>query len=176
MSHLKRALTAIVVSGAASLPVAPLHAEGASYEMRAYTNQPGGPELMAGDYDAAIEAATVRAWIPDGTSRLGISTNLCVAYTIERQFAEAEAACAKALDLAGSLERTRTLGARVREETAKALINRGVLRAVASDPAGAASDFRRALSVRAEAEVAASNLAYLDASPSLNPAVADAGN
>lgn len=173
-NRIERALLTVAAAMAVIAAPAAARADEPSYEMRAYTNQPGGIELLAGDYDAAIDAAAGLAGRGDSESRLGASTNLCVAYTVTRALEAAEAACAEALDLAERADAGMRLTARRGDETAKALINRGVLRAVTGDPAAAASDFRAASAAGAEHSAATRNLAYLETATTYSAAIADA--
>ena len=145
-------------------------------EMISYSNAPGGAEIAAGDYDAAIAAASGRLWRLNTDSALIASTNLCVAYTMTREIAAAEAACAEALALARSVDRASRNSGRVTqpEATARALINRGVLHAVAGDPLLAAADFREAGRVSGAWEVPQRNLELLEGTAAFPQAVAAA--
>jgi Flp pilus assembly protein TadD len=112
------------------------------YEMTFYDARPGGAEIVSGDYDAAIAAAR-RGQALDADSRLVAATNLCVAYTVQRAFAEAEKSCGYAVNLAITADRRPRLR-RGESAGAKALSNRGVLRALRGDAERAFADFRRA--------------------------------
>jgi hypothetical protein len=151
-----------------------LHAEDKiSYEMASYSDWPGGEEIAARDYDAAIAKARRHAWLDD-TTALVATTNLCVAHTVKRELPAAAVACTKALSLARRVD-SGTHAKHPRESaTAKALLNRGVLRAVSGDSLGAASDFRTAAGLRTAREAAVRNLAALEASPAHRLALADA--
>jgi hypothetical protein len=102
------------------------------------------------------------------------ATNLCVAYTVTRELDRAFEACAEALTLARRVDKGTS--ARFRSTaTARALTNRGVLRAVSGDTLGAAADFREA--ARSSDWAAPSrNLAYLESSPAHRLALARAAN
>ncbi|HEX7060477.1 MAG TPA: hypothetical protein VF200_00815 [Woeseiaceae bacterium] len=118
---------------------------GAEYELSSYTDPPGGAEIARGDYAAAITAASRRVRWPGVETALVAATNLCVAHTVRREFEAATAPCNEAVALARRSEPTRGVHARTNTALARALSNRGVLRALAGDPEGAARDFRAAL-------------------------------
>ena len=64
-----------------------MHAEEKiTYEMTSYSDWPGGEEIAARDYDAAIAKASRHAWL-DETIALVATTNLCVAHTVKRELA-----------------------------------------------------------------------------------------
>jgi hypothetical protein len=132
--------------------------------MMSYSNSPGGEQIAARDYDGAIARTSRRSWL-DETTALVATTNLCVAHTVKRELTEADVACSKALSLARSADAGTHGKFRRDSATAKALLNRGVLRAVGGDALGAASDFRAAAGMRAVGDSAARNLAALEASP-----------
>jgi hypothetical protein len=159
-------ITALSVASAASA---------ASLEMGSYLNAPGGVEIEAGDYDAAIASALSPAWRHDVEGALIAATNLCVAYTIKRELEGAFAACEEALTHARRVDKA--TGARLRASaTARALTNRGVLRAVTGNSIGAASDFREAARSSGKWGAPTRNLAYLESSPTHRLAMARASN
>jgi hypothetical protein len=165
-----------MVMGFAAFSVASVAsaASAAALEMGSYSNAPGGAEIEAGDFDAAIVSASNPSWRKGVEGALIAETNLCVAYTVKRELEGAFAACEKALTLARRVDKA--TGARFRESAAaRALTNRGVLRAVTGDSAGAADDFREA--ARSSKWAAPSrNLAYLESSPTHRLAMARAAN
>lgn len=145
-----------------------------AYEMGAYTNRPGGRQLLAGNYDAAIESASSTIWSRNETDALVAQTNLCVAHTVKREFTEAYDACDEALTLAKRADRSY---ARLRRsEMAKALTNRGVLRAISGDAIGAARDFREAAGLGSKWSAPSRNLAHLESSAAYRLAVAQASS
>ena len=152
------------VIGATALSITSLNAR-AEFEMGSYLDAPGGQEIEAGDYDAAIALASGPMWRHDAETELGAATNLCVAYTVKSEFKAAEGACAEALTLARRADKA--TGARLRGNlsTARALTNRGVLRAVTGDSLSAARDFRAAERLGGEWDAPSRNLAYLESSP-----------
>jgi tetratricopeptide (TPR) repeat protein len=173
LRKLKRSLLSCVVAGVTALSIAST-ASAASLEMGSYSNPPGGKEIEARDFDAAIAAAARPSRRFDSEEALIASTNLCVAYTIEREFDAAEAACAEALTL--SRRADRVPGTRIRKNaaTARALTNRGVLRALTGDSLSAAADFREAERLNPTWDAPSRNLAYLESSPAHRLAMARA--
>ncbi len=148
-----------------------------SLEMISYSNAPGGAEIAAGDYDAAIAEASSRLWRLSSEAALIASTNLCVAYTMKGEVEAAEGACDEALSRARSADHAaRSSGRRVTrgEATARALTNRGVLHAVVGDALLAAADFREAERVSGAWEVPGRNLEFLESSASLPQTLASA--
>jgi hypothetical protein len=130
------------------------------YEMTFYDARPGGAEIATEDYDAAIATARIRRW-RDGNYRLVAMTNLCVAYVMKRAFEQAERSCGEAVSLASSADRSPWLR-RGESATAKALNNRGVVRALRGDAQRASADFRRAALHASAWEVPARNSRTLD--------------
>jgi hypothetical protein len=163
--------SAVAVIGVTSLSMA----SAASLEMGSYSNAPGGKEIEAGNYDAAIALASTPIARHDLEGALVAATNLCVAYTVERELDRAYEACAEALTLARRVDKATS--ARFRSTaTARALTNRGVLRAVSGDTLGAAADFREAARSSGNWAAPSRNLAYLESSPAHRLALARAAN
>jgi hypothetical protein len=148
-------------------------AEGAAaYELASYSNGPGGKELAMRDYAAAIARASV-AGAADLQTRLVAATNLCVAQTASRAFAGARSSCDRAVELARRVDGAEQRGIRRgTPATARALSNRGVLRALSGDPTGAGRDMRAAAMESGAWSGAAQNLAHLESSPSYRVALA----
>jgi hypothetical protein len=143
--------------------------------MGSYSNAPGGKAIEAGNYDAAIVLASIPIARHDLEGALIAETNLCVAYTVKRELDRAYEACAKALTLARRVDNA--TAARFRSAaTARALTNRGVLRAVSGDTLGAAADFREAARSSGNWTAPSRNLAYLESSPTHRVALARAAN
>jgi hypothetical protein len=148
-------------------------AEGAAaYELASYSNGPGGKELAIGDYAATIARTSVAAG-PDLLTRMIAATNMCVAQTATRAFAAARTSCDRAVELARQVDGPMQRGIRQRTSaTARALSNRGVLRALSGDPTSAARDLRAAAPGSGSWQGAAQNLARLQSSPSYRVALA----
>jgi hypothetical protein len=130
---------------------------------------------MAAEYEAAIAAAS-RNHAMAAETQLGASTNLCVAYTLTREFEQALAPCNKAVSMAGAFRHTVLLSSASREVLAKALSNRGVLRALSNDTAGASADFEKATAMQRSWAAANANLTRLKDMPSYSAAVARASS
>ena len=164
-------LSFIAIVGVTSLSVA----SAASLKMGSYSNAPSGKEIEAGNYDAAIVLARTPIARHDVEAALIAATNLCVAYTVKRELDGAYEACGEALTLARRVDKA--TGARFRSTaTARALTNRGVLRAVSGDTLGAAADFREAARSSGNWAAPSRNLAYLESSPTHRLALARAAN
>src|SRR5262245_10752740 len=76
------------------------HADETSFELRYYANYPGGNELAAHDYAAAIAAASWAERADDPLTALIGSTNLCVAYAMTGALRRASKSCDAAVTLA----------------------------------------------------------------------------
>lgn len=176
-THKNRALPFVLsIAMTASVVSAHANADETSFEMSAYENSPGGPEVMAGAYAAAITAARTRVGPVDFTFRLVAVTNLCVAYTVERQLEKASAACDEAVVLARSVDDDRIGSHRDRAALAKALSNRGVQRALAGRTAAAADDFHEAMELGGGWPAPGRNLAHLETKASYRVARTEAAS
>lgn len=155
-----------------------LHAEEDKlyYTLTAIEDASYGEEVVAGDYDTAIEGILSSAKV----RRAGFEaqTNLCVAYTRSGDFEKAGASCDAALvalEKRGRRSEPTGLAAyqsrRVKERyLALALSNRGVLRAISGEPVLARQDFVQAAELRYGLDVADLNLAKLGATPATRAA------
>ena len=102
-----------------------------AFELSITEESLGGNEIMAGEYASAIETILTTASLD---SKYVKSTNLCAAYTAQKEFSLAESQC----NLALHLSKWDSVGARLdgrahlsrREKNAMALINLGVLHAL----------------------------------------------
>jgi hypothetical protein len=151
-----------------------LAADPISYEMVAYTDGVGSDKLFARRYEDAI--ATVSTYRGETLEdRLIASTNLCVAYTSVRDFAAADDACSSALKIARRVDVVPGSRLRHNTETAKALSNLGVLKALQGDIGGAASDFRKAARMT-RWDGPQRNLAYLEFASEDGPRFAQTSN
>jgi hypothetical protein len=162
---LARKKTLLLLLGlAANCALSGAHADGTSFELRYYANSPGGSELAAHDYAAAISAAFGAGAAVDAFTALIGATNLCVAYTKTGAFKEASKSCDAAVALARRADTPSARGIARESATAHALSNRGVLRALRGDAAGAVSDLRAAGKSIGSSQVPARNLAHLESS------------
>jgi hypothetical protein len=156
-------LSAAVANGAWSLAA---RADGkSSMELGFYSNWPGGKELAAHDYGAAIAAASSVGVGADSTTALVGATNLCVAYTMTKAFREAVESCDTAVTLARQIDGPASRSLSPLGATARALSNRGVLRALSGDVAGAAKDLQAAVRSQGSSGAPERNLEYLASSP-----------
>jgi Flp pilus assembly protein TadD len=139
-------------------------AEATSFELGAYLNQPGGKQIAERDYASAIRSASLWKSAPGAIDPLVAATNLCVAYTATGAFSEARGACDRAVELARREDAGTSLRSRGETATSRALSNRGVLRALTGNSAGAASDLRAAAKLKTPWSAVERNLAYLESS------------
>lgn len=104
------------------------------FELQIVGNSPGGSEIVAGDYAAAIEQIRTT---PSLHSKYVRNTNLCVAYTAQGEFTLAEPTCKAALQAARStstgLQNTNRARIANKNDQAMAMNNLGVLRALQGD-------------------------------------------
>lgn len=125
------------------------------YEMTYVANQAEGNLVADGRYQRAIDRLAAN---PDDP--VVNSLNLCVAQTLAGRHRDARRSCNRAVDL--SEQAARSAPADRRDEHhrtwAIALSNRGVLRAIRGQQ-GAEDDFRLAIELQAQPEIAARNLA-----------------
>jgi len=156
-------LSAAVANGLWSLAA---RADGkSSLEIGYYSNGPGGKELAVHDYAAAISAASSVGVGADSTTALIGATNLCVAYTMTKAFREAVESCDAAVTLARQVDGPESRSLSPAGATARALSNRGVLRALSGDVAGAARDLQSAVRSPGRSGTPERNLEYLASSP-----------
>jgi hypothetical protein len=165
---LARKKIALLLSAAFANGVGSLAAradEKSSMELGYYSNWPGGKELAAHDYAAAIAAASSVGVGADSTTALVGATNLCVAYTMTKAFREAVESCDAAVTLARQVDGPTSRSLPRPDATARALSNRGVLRALSGDVAGAARDLQSAARSQGSLKAPERNLGYLASSP-----------
>jgi hypothetical protein len=156
-------LSAAVANGALSLSA---RADGkSSLELGYYSNWPGGKDLAAHDYAAAIAAASEVGVGADSTTALVAATNLCVAYTMTKAFRLAVESCDAAVTLARQVDGPAARSVSPPGATARALSNRGVLRALSGDLTGAARDLQSAARSQGRSTTPERNLEYLASSP-----------
>jgi hypothetical protein len=165
---LARKKTALLLSAAvanAAWSVAARADGKSSLELGYYSDWPAGKELAAHDYSAAVAVALAVGAGPDSTTALVGATNLCVAYTMTKAFHEAVESCDAAVALARQVDGPASRALSPPAATARALSNRGVLRALSGDVAGAAKDLQSAARSDGSAKAPQRNLEYLASSP-----------
>ena len=168
----KRSFALLTLSLASAWSFAATAADATSFELGSYLNSPGGKQIVARDYAAAIKSASLAATYGAGLDPLVGATNLCVAYTATGAFAEAREACERAVEMARREDSFASTRFPSNSATSRALSNRGVLRALIGDSAGAASDFRAAVKVTDAWPAAKRNLAHLETTPAYRVALA----
>lgn len=135
------------------------------YEMAAIEDSAHGQQVISGNYHAAI--AELDGARPKSNRHFAASTNLCVAYTITKQFDQAASACEAAIAAREHVKyparwfNTEVTRTKARDK-AIALLNRGVLKAVTGDTEGARQDFENANRLKTMVD-ARDNLLRLDA-------------
>jgi tetratricopeptide (TPR) repeat protein len=148
-----------LLSGAAS-------AHGAHrFVFTAYGDAPGGAQVLAGRYRAALEDVKNYGGIADHDPA-ATNTNRCVAYSMTLSWREARAACDAAVRAAGEESNGGPgwTGAVVADEErlAIAYANRAVMHWMSNDQAAARRDLRKALALSPKADFVARNVAALD--------------
>ncbi|MGI9287029.1 MAG: hypothetical protein ACR2P1_16715 [Pseudomonadales bacterium] len=133
------------------------------YVMAVHNHAPGHKQIEAGDYDKAIAVSLNARRAPPW--KVSAETNLCVSYTVLKQYDRAQRACTKAIHAARS-DRRLYLSLRRDSGTVLAQLycNRGVLKAISEDLEGAAKDFSKARHYNADSEQYAVNYARLQKS------------
>lgn len=120
-----------------------------SRSLTIYSDVAGASEILAGDHANAINLMLAARSI--GETKILLSNNLCVAYTLSQQLELAGVACDRAVYEA---EQSRNYGdwfqRRVsfrakREYKARAFANRSILRTLSGDSIGAARDLDSAI-------------------------------
>ncbi|MGI9221189.1 MAG: hypothetical protein ACR2QS_09160 [Woeseiaceae bacterium] len=120
-----------VVFAALLLASTPSIATAEAWELRTTPNAvPGTHEIEAGKIDKAIRLSN--AWLPHVAKkeRGSVLTNLCIGYTLKKEFDRAEAYCDQAVEQSSN----KTVSYN----------NRGVLKALQGDYEGAVQDFAEA--------------------------------
>ena len=136
------------------------------YVMNYFSDSAQGAAVEDGAYEVVINKLTKKN--ARGARRIADQVNLCVAYTKTKQLDKAVTACDQALAMAGRRPmRPNSVGFyhadkhRGNEQRAIALVNRGVLHAVAGDDDMAKAMFEKADGLDVEVEAAALNLLVL---------------
>ena len=134
-----------------------------AYRMAVIKDDAYGRMLLSGDYETGI--AKISSYNKKRAKTFEAKNNLCVAYTLTRQFDEAAPACDEALTISERYSRHgySPVSSHGTRDLALAYSNRGVLRAVTGDFVGARQDFEFAATVDDDIDVATANLKWLDA-------------
>lgn len=134
-----------------------------AFRMMAITNASAGGLVVKGKYQAAIRRLQARESARD---TFELHNNLCVAYTKTGEVEKAAQSCEAAIRASGINQEQGWYGSRIEKQrtlrnSAIALSNRGVLRAVTGNQQGARADFERSLKLYDELREPHINLAYL---------------
>jgi Flp pilus assembly protein TadD len=153
----KKLATIVALSVLSSSPFLAFAANN-GYKMTLIEDTPGVTTIQAGQLAQGIsEVTNYRGATADSFS---LQMSLCVAYSRLNQIDQAQSACSKAVTLAQS---TSAMPADAkREMRALAYSNRGVMHVLASNKVAALDDFKRAVSLNANA-INQHNLARLTA-------------
>jgi tetratricopeptide (TPR) repeat protein len=136
------------------------------YVMNYFADSAQGTAVGDGAYEVVIKKLTKKDAM--GARRITDQINLCVAYTKTKQLDKAVTACDQALVMASrrptrlnSVGFNYAIKHRASEQRAIALVNRGVLHAVAGDDDMAKAMFEKADDLDVEVEAATLNLLVL---------------
>jgi hypothetical protein len=133
------------------------------FVLTAYSNGVGGEQLLKGDYASALAKVRGRH-ASDSMEGSLLSTNQCIAYTMNSQFEPARAACEAAVT--GALHDVAASSNMWERQTYKdylavAYSNRAVLRWLSNDAVSAALDLASAASLSPHADFVARNIVAL---------------
>jgi hypothetical protein len=135
------------------------------YEFVVVGNRAFGDLISGGDYQLAIDRIKGR---PDDYP-YDTATNMCVALSLLGQPEQAALHCDRAIELAEASSRPRPRHWQGRQQVATrwavAYSNRGVLRALRGDPAGAEEDFRIAVEHKSAVKAPTQNFARVQMEP-----------
>lgn len=169
----KGSLALLTLACASAWSFGAASADATAFELGSYLNHPGGKEIVARDYAGAIKTASITKLPTSVMDPLVGATNLCVAYTATGAFPEARGACDLAVEISRKEDALSSGRFPSGTATSRALSNRGVLRALVGDSAGAANDFRAAAKLANAWPAARRNLAHLESSPAHRVALAE---
>jgi tetratricopeptide (TPR) repeat protein len=157
----KLAVAILLLAGGSSLAE---QTSPSAYRMAVIKDDAYGRVMMSGDYHKGIEKISSYRYKKGRT--FAAQNNLCVAYTLTREFADATSACDTALSISERYVRHRSspISPFTSRDLALAYSNRGVLRAVTGDADGARQDFESAARANTDMQAANENLARLKAS------------
>jgi hypothetical protein len=163
-----------VLSSALFLTNAQAEDSGKSLVMSVYLDTAGADSVLAGDYKSAI--TKIRSRTPsDNMGSLAAATNLCVAYTLSRQWDEAKSACDGAVigASASGADDVFDFGAARGQRLATAYSNRAVFNCLRNEKQKALADVTRARSLARRLEFVERNWMVLNGQPgAAHPSVA----
>jgi len=153
-----KTVAACVTAVAALLLGTYAHADGAPKRLTlsVIIDADGGPEVLKGKYAQAIKQLTAGF---DTSDTVGISTNLCVALIMSRQWEAAQVTCDKAVSYARFSYHDSNLGGFSGRNATEALAysNRAVLDSLTSRPEAAKKDVARAHALDPRTEFVSQN-------------------
>jgi hypothetical protein len=160
---------ALALLGAALCSAATYAAEPATaFVMVAYSNQTGGPHIVAGDYRGAALALNQHSQVTQ-LDPGAVATNRCVTYAMTGQMFAAQRACDDAVEQEARAEDGSLLQQQNRRQhdASAALVysNRAVLHWLTADAAAAQADLARAQALAPQADFVIRNLAALRGHP-----------
>ena len=138
-----------------------------AFVMVAYSNQTGGPHLVAGDYQGAALALNRHAQV-NQLDPGAVATNRCVTFAMTGQMSAAHRACDDAVEEEERAEDGSVLQQNRRQHAASAALvysNRAVLHWLTADAAAAQADLARAQALAPQAQFVIRNLAALRGHP-----------
>lgn len=163
-SHLHFARLVFIV---ATLPFVANSNELDGYMMSIHANAPGIEHLRTGDYRKAIAAS--RSVLAEPGWKAAAHNNICVSYTILKDYKRARRSCVKAVKvLLAAKSRRRSSKRQDTKSLAMAYSNRGVFRALTDDLQGADQDFIKAQKYAADSQKYAHNYTLLQWNLSIN--------
>ncbi len=166
-------LLAAAMGLAFAVPAAHAEAEAdaraGAFEMVVYSDSAQGKRLIEGDYDEALAMSEAV-----NATRFESLNNRCVSLTVSGELSKAEVVCDSAVRAArrsaaayAGRYSPHGVAGDVRTNRAMAFTNRGVLRALQGDRAGAREDFETAVDLSSRVKAAATNLVKLEAIPAV---------
>ncbi len=162
---LSRALHVALAAAAITGSVAHAADQSSKFVLTAYTASVGGPEIVSGSFDAAVDLIAKKSKLP-GADLTAIKTNECIAHAMKSDFAAAHDSCSTAIT-----EARRDLqfqsGAHLFERQlyseylAIAYSNRAVVDWLQKDAASAAQDLASANDMSPQGTYVSQNLSAL---------------
>lgn len=151
----------------AALPFAANGNELNGYMMSIQANAPGIEHLRAGDYRKAIAAS--RSVLAEPGWKAAAHNNICVSYTILKDYKRANRSCAKVIKIL-LMAKARQRRSKRQDTTSLAMAysNRGVLKALTDDLQGADQDFIKAQKYAANSQKYEHNYTLLQWNLSIN--------
>jgi Flp pilus assembly protein TadD len=156
IGRLSAGIAALLLAGQSMADPAP-----AAYNMAVIQDDAYGLTVMSGNYAKGI--ARINSFASKRAKSFAVQNNLCVAYTMTKDFDNAASACEAALTVSEKYGKVTDIpiNTYTARDQALAYSNRGVLRAVTGDHDGAKQDFEYASRLSKRFDAATNNLARL---------------